>query len=115
MKIECYDDNTNAIIQTLPYNLRSNYKLWTNPFARNNWSFNKEVYPVVEDTVRHEKIRIKITNNSNSDEIFIEDEENPNQMIMRKSSCAMMIDALLVFEENSDTNYYQNVNDVLNE
>lgn len=113
LKIECFDNNTGDIIQTLPYNLRSNFKIWTNPYARNNWSFNKEVYPVTENGVKHEKIRIKITNNSSSEQIFIEDEEDSTQIVSRDSPCAMMIDALLVFEENGDTNYYQNVNDVI--
>lgn len=112
LKVECRDDDTDQIIQTLPYNLRSNYKIWTNPYARNNWSFNKEVYPVTEEEIKHEKIRIKLTNNSDYEEIFIEDPDNTGEMISRQSPYAMMVDALLVFEENGDTNYYPNVNDV---
>lgn len=113
LKIEVYDDETNEIIQTLPYNLRANYKIWTNKYGRNAWSFNKEVYPVVENGITHEKIRIRITNNSSNEEIFIEDNENSNQLINRESTSAMMIDALLVYDENGDTNYYQHVNDIL--
>lgn len=113
LKVECRDVDTGKIIQTLPYNLRSNYKIWTNPYARNNWSFNKEVYPTIEDGVKHEKIKIRLTNNSSCEEIFIENPENSDEMISRKSPTAMMIDALLVFEENGDTNYYPNVNDVI--
>lgn len=113
LKIECRDVDTNQIIQTLPYNLRSNYKIWTNPYARNNWSFNKEVYPVMEDGIKHEKIKIRITNITESENVYIEDTDNQGEMICRDSPCAMMVDALLVFEENGDTNYYQNVKDIL--
>lgn len=115
LKVECRDADTNKIIQTLPYNLRSNYKIWTNPYGRNNWSFNKEVYPVVEEGVKHEKIKIRLTNSSSSEEIFIEDPDNLDEMVSRQRPYAMMVDALLVFEENGDTNYYPSVNDVITE
>ncbi|RAP46442.1 MAG: hypothetical protein BZ136_07490 [Methanosphaera sp. rholeuAM74] len=108
LKIECHDYNSGDIIQTLPYNMRYPYKIWTNPLGRNDWSYNKEVYPVVEDGIRHEKVVVRITNNTNGENITIGDE-------VRSSPQAMLVDALLVFDENGDNNYYQHVNDVLHD
>lgn len=111
IRVECFDNETNNIIQTLPYNLRKDNVIWENEYGREGWSYNKEVYPVTEDETKHKKIRIRLTNITESEEITIEDDDG--EPLTRSSPIAMIIDQLLVYNENGDSDYHHSVSDVL--
>lgn len=106
LKVECFDTDTGSIIQNLPYTCSYDYKIWTNPYGRNAYSYNKEVYPRQEDDITHNHITIRITNNTTPQQTRIGDtiQEVPH---------AMLLDALLVYDENGDKEYYNSVNDVI--
>lgn len=107
LKIECRDTDTGNIIQTLPYNMRYDYKVWQTQNSRWQWVYNKEVYPFKENNTTHKNIMITITNNSSKVEHYA-------MGSVVKTTPVMLVDGLLVYDENSDKNYYSSANDVLN-
>lgn len=126
LKIECYDTDTQEKIQTLPYTLSSDYKIWTSPFGRNGWAYNKEVYPYLtqDHSKTHENIMITITNYSledtpimeYNDETFGDDgnsisEKEKSKTV--KAPTSMLIDGILVYSECEDMNYYRSETDAL--
>ncbi|WP_455644828.1 hypothetical protein [Methanosphaera sp.] len=103
LNIYCYDTDTKEVIKTLPYSLSSTSKNWISEGGRFTWNFNKETYPRVEnDGTIHEHVTIVITN--------VSDEEETSDEIVFTS---MLLDGLLVYDENSNEQYYSSVNDVM--
>lgn len=110
LKIECFDNETNKIIKNLPKNMSYDYKIWKNN-GRHDWRYNKEVYPCKnsETGKRYTKIKIRITNitpNRQINEFIGETTTNTVQQ-------PLIVDALLVYDENSDQNYYLSKNDLV--
>lgn len=103
LTIHLQDTETEETINTLPYSLQAETAIWTSNGGRWAWSWNKETYPLTDNnSKKHNNITFTITNTTTSPE----DEElfNPT---------AMMISALLVYDENNDKNYYNSLNDKL--
>lgn len=104
LSIECIDADTLETIKNLPYTCSYDYKIWTSP-SRYGWRYNKEVYPRIEDNTTHKNIIIRVTNNTEEETIQIED--------TTRSFNAMLVSAMLVYDENSDKEYYSSTNDVI--
>lgn len=96
IKIECFNNETNEVIQNLPSLMAYDYKVW-NGNSRFTWTFNKETYPAINNS-RVNSVRFNITNVT----------ENDNTI-----PCGVTIDGLLIYNEDGNTNYYKSLKDVL--
>lgn len=113
LKVECSNTEYGNIIQNLPETMAYDYKLWSSPFGRYKWAFNKETYPFIrEDLTLNQKIKIRLTNVNNPDNEGLIIPQEDGSEIERKFS-TMEVDGLLVFSENGDTKYYNSENDML--
>lgn len=115
LKIECFDtSDNNRVIQNLPETMSHDYKLWSSPYGRFKWAYNKETYPFInEDLTLNNKIKIRITNTknpNNNSELTITEEDGS---ISTRQFNTMQVDGLLVFSENGDTSYYKSQEDML--
>lgn len=107
LQVECFNADTGDAIITQPEDIGHEYKLWTSPFGRFKWSYNKEVYKHVnDDGTKNDKIKVRITNVSSTED-RINDGETVNTQI------PMNVDALLVFSENGGTKFYNSETDML--
>lgn len=105
LMIYCEDADTGKTIQTMPVNIAKEYSEWYNDCGRWVWTYNKEAY------LRGNTKKVKFTIGNVYDEtttknILINDEKV-------EQSDTMFIDAILVYDENADTNYYPHSKDVL--
>lgn len=101
--IHCKDTDTDETIATMPYSLRADTAIWTCN-SRWSWSWNKETYPIIDtDNTIHNNVTFTITNTAPPPDT---DQEHP-------TPSAMMMSALLVYDENNDKNFYNSVNDKL--
>ncbi|MBO7210089.1 MAG: hypothetical protein J6V44_03630 [Methanobrevibacter sp.] len=100
--IKVEDVDTGETIKNLPVNIGEEFAVWGSKYGRYNWVYNKEAY-LLED---HEKVKFTITN--------MDDEEHERIIngVRTKVKEPMLIDAILVYEENSDTGYYYSPNDM---
>ena len=125
LKIECHDKDTGEIIKNLPYTLSFDYKIWTSPFGRYGWAYNKEVYPYLsqDHSTTHENITITITNDSTeteeltfNNETFDEngyitgEEQEPRTV---KAPISMLVDGLLVYSESAAMDFYPSSTDCI--
>mgnify|MGYP007069901010 CR=1 FL=1 len=105
--IGCEDKDTGELIPPLPLNLNQDISIWSSDNGRFGWTFNKEAY-VKGDT---NEIRIHLKN-------IYPKEKIPKMQIngsLVEIPTSMLIDSLLVYEENSDINYYNSVQDLINQ
>lgn len=102
--VACQDADTDEIIKPLPLALDKEFSIWENSRGRFGWSFNKEAYTRGDTS----KIRISLKN--------INEEKIPQMYVEGRYvdiPTTMSIDALLVYDENGDTNFYNSVNDLI--
>lgn len=98
------DADTDEIIPPLPLTLEKQISIWENPNGRFGWSFNKEAY-TKNDT---ETINISLAN--------IHPEKLKQIQVdgtYEQEPTTLLIDALLVYDENGDTDYYNSVQDLI--
>lgn len=104
LAVGCQNAETNETIKPLPLSLEKEYSIWESPYGRFGWAFNKEAY-TKGDT---EKIKISLKN--------INKEKIPQMYVAGNYvdvPTTLSIDALLVYDENGDTQYYNSVKDLL--
>lgn len=105
LEVKCEDADTNKVIKTLPVNTAKDSAIWGSESGRFTWVFNKEAY-LKNDT---NKIKVTITNVYDETQIpqmTFDDEKVDIPMFMS-------IDSILVYEENGDTEFSYNVNDII--
>ncbi|RAP49737.1 MAG: hypothetical protein BZ138_07260 [Methanosphaera sp. rholeuAM270] len=115
LKVECYNTDTNEIIQNLPYTMARDYKIWTSPFGRFKWAYNKETYPfLTKETTLNEHILMRLTNYKTPDNIKSYTRENSQGELEEVTPPhSVEVDGLLVYSENGDTKYYNSENDMI--
>lgn len=109
LKVECYNTDTNKVIQNVPIALAEDYKIWSSPLGRFNWAYNKEVYPYGNpDNTLNDHILIRLTTLYN-------EKNYPNRPNAGAGQVphGVMVDGLLVYSENGDTHYYNSKQDML--
>lgn len=116
LKVECYNTDTDKIIQTLPETIGQDYMIWVSSSGRFNWTYNKEVYPFIVDVdkdILNTHIKIRLTNYANPDNDKNITVYSDGEIVEMPTPHGVSVDGLLVFSENGDKHYYNSKNDVL--
>lgn len=102
--VHCEDAETGETIKTLPVNVAKEYSLWKSDYGRFGWAFNKEAY------LRGNTKKVKFTIGNFYTEETLEKMLFNDELIEKPPT--MLVDAILVWDENADNDYYPHPKDI---
>lgn len=106
LRIQATNTDTSEVINTLPVNNSHPYKIWETQGSRWTWNYNKETYPSTNENNKIQNMTITINNITTQETTIIDG-------VPYNNHTAMLVDGLLIYDEDNDTEYYQNINDVI--